>query len=228
MIEKGGEQRLRNTWNSLGGEWVELKGAIDSGKKNKGVFGLRDGGAENQALLLAFQRYGGNLTDLYKQFNKTGYIKTGIAGEPVSTAALIASATPVLIALIAALKQDGISVPEAAELAAKGGEAYASMTGTPINETLFTANQLVQTVTNTPGAPLPISPGGVKPPPAQQQPAGGTGASLGPDVSTTNNYRPGEVYQPGVNPPGYSFGIPNKTLLLGGAAALALIFFLKK
>lgn len=236
MIDKGGEQRLRNTWANLGGDYTELVGTINSGIKNKGVFGLRDGGIDNQLLLLEFQKRGGNLTRLYKEFNKTGSIQMGIAGEPVSTAALIASATPVLIALIAALNKDGISVPEAAELAAKGAEAYTTMTGTPVNQTLFTlgdsAGKVSQALNPTGAPPAPMLPGsGVKPP--VQQPAGGTNASMGPGReggTSTGAYvnSSGEV----VNNTGGGGSSGNEgksnTMLYIGIAAVALIFILKK
>lgn len=114
-------------WYDLGGDRTELMKTINSNASKKRIFGIDE---ENAAA-----------REIY-----SGYSGDGVrVGEPVTIAASLATAAPILLQVQKFLKENGIDVKEIATVTKKAVNDFEGVTGSKLTDVIFKKDAGVQT-----------------------------------------------------------------------------------
>lgn len=218
LTDKKGTMDGLKWWYDLGGDRTELMSTINANAGKKKIFGIEE---ENAA---AREVYG-------------GYSGDGVrVGEPVTIAASLATAAPILIKVLDELKKAGINVDDVkqiAEVTKKATTDFKNLTGTDITNVIFKKDAGVQTEKKN------ISSNDLQPTTTADATKVVTAAvaqSTGVDPQTIKeikeSVKPFDFTLPKDEPIPMSknlFGnIDNKMLLIGGGVALVALFAFKK
>lgn len=210
-----------NFWQTFGGDLKALKNAIDDGSKKKRILGPQ----EEEA---AFN-------EIY-----SGYSGDGVyIGEPVTIAASLASAAPILLKVKDVLQKAGIKpeqIKNIADTAKKAQADFKNITGKNLTDVIFKKDA------GTTTTKIAIKPGDLEPlteKTAEKIATAAVAAATGTDIQTINEIKeettatstvePLTAVLPDV-PGGGTTDKPkmklNNNLIFGGLAAGALILFL--
>jgi hypothetical protein len=119
LIEKKGTIDGLKWWFDLGGDRTALEKAINTGSTKKRIFGIEE---ENAAA-----------REIY-----SGYSGDGVrVGEPVTVAASLATAAPILLKVADELKKAGINVEDITSIAKKASTEFQNLTGKKITDVIF-------------------------------------------------------------------------------------------
>lgn len=114
-------------WYDLGGNRSDLIKTINASAEKKRIFGIDE---ENAAAREIYQGYSGD----------------GVrVGEPVTIAASLATAAPILIQVKKFLKENGIDVTEIAKVTTKAAKDFENVTGSKLTDVIFKKDAGVET-----------------------------------------------------------------------------------
>lgn len=209
-----------NFWQTFGGDLQSLKKAIADGSKKKRIMGPQ----EEEA---AFNEIYG------------GYSGDGVyIGEPVTIAASLASAAPILLKVKDVLEKAGIKGEElkkVADVAKKAQNDFKNITGKSLTDVVFKKDA------GTTTTKIAIKPADLQPLPektAEKIATAAVAAATGTDIQTINEIKEETTATSKIEPltavlpdvPGGTTQKPqiklNNTLIFGGLAAGALVLFL--
>jgi hypothetical protein len=131
LIDRKGEFEALKWWFELGGNRTELRDAIFKG-------------ASKKALLAGFEEENASRDAIFDGYSGDGVF---IGVEPVTTAAALATATPIIIKAVEVLKAAGIDVEQAKEIIKTGTENFEKLTGNKLENTLFKKDEGVKPAT---------------------------------------------------------------------------------
>jgi hypothetical protein len=131
LIDRKGEFEALKWWFELGGNRTELRDAIFKG-------------ASKKALLAGFEEENASRDAIFDGYSGDGVY---IGVEPVTTAAALATATPIIIKAVEVLKSAGIDVEQAKEIIKTGTENFEKLTGNKLENTLFKKDEGVKPAT---------------------------------------------------------------------------------
>lgn len=205
-------------WYDLGGDRTALENSINRGAEKKKIFGVNEENA--------------SYNELFK-----GYSADGVIGvEPTSTATLLASAAPIVVAVVAFLKKelgaDGSTEPTGSTdaIISAATKGFTAATGLQLPDVVFKKDAGSTTKQNT------ITPDDIKPvskADATKVAEAAVASGSGVDIQTIKKIAAETGLPPtGVPPTGIpavdGFFNKNKKYILAGAAALVVGYFIIK
>jgi hypothetical protein len=205
-------------WYDLGGDRSALTQVIELGSKQKRIMGIEE---ENDSAKAIYDGYSGDGVRI---------------GEPVTIAASIATATPILIKVYDVLKKEGLltNVAETADLVKKGTQSFKEITGKSVSDVIFQKESGIVSTNNMIQA-SDLQP--VNNAMATKVVTAAVAQGSGVDVNTIKEVA--ADVSPILIPPSFSqdsdSGIKifnqtftKKTLLIGGAVVVGLFLILKR
>jgi hypothetical protein len=130
LTDKKGTMEGLKWWYDLGGDRTELQKTINANAGKKRILGIDE---ENAAAREIYDGYSGD----------------GVrVGEPVTIAASLATAAPILIKVVDELKKAGINVDDVAKIAnvtKKAAADFQNLTGSKLTDVIFKKDAGVQT-----------------------------------------------------------------------------------
>lgn len=220
LTDKKGAMDGLKWWYDLGGDRTELNKTINESAGKKRIFGIEEESAA--------------AAEIY-----SGYSGDGVrVGEPVTIAASLATAAPILIKVLDELKKAGINVDDVAKLATvtkKATTDFKNLTGTDITNVIFKKDAGVQTERKN------LSSNDLQPTSnadATKVVTAAVAQSTGVDPQTIKEIKEtavaakpfdfGVPKDAGLKPKNLFGGIDNKMLLIGGGVLVIALFAFKK
>lgn len=219
ITDKKGTAGGLQWWSDLGGDVDDLQKTINVGANKAKIFGIEE---ENAAAREIYDGYSGE----------------GVrVGEPVTIAASLASATPILIKVLDVLKKSGIKTEDIDKIAAitkKATNDFQKQTGSKVTDVIFKKQSGVKTEQKT------ITSNDLKPTTpkdAEKVVTAAVAQSTGVDAQVIKEIQ--DAATPSVAPiapeplknmfgKNIFEGIDNKMLLIGGGALLVAFFVFKR
>jgi hypothetical protein len=220
LTDKKGTMDGLKWWYDLGGDRTELMNTINANANKKRIFGVNEESAAAR--------------EIYD-----GYSGDGVrVGEPVTIAASLATAAPILIKVVDELKKAGINVDDVAKIAdvtKKAASDFQNLTGSKLTDVIFKKDAGVQTEKKN------LSSNDLKPTTTADATKVVTAAvaqSTGVDSQTikeiqqsAEGVKPFDFVQPKdvpLDPKNFLPAFNKKTLLIGGGIVLVALLAFKK